>query len=229
VDFNATVEDSSIYVNDTKKIKLSNPSPKGSMIQNVSYESFNPSLLSVSDKGYLKGLGVGVGKIKITSNGIVKILEIEVLTSIEDVTNFVVDYIKGESPYVEVSQVDLNDYFKVSSFIPHDPIKSDMTYEVINGNAERNSSSLNIYDDGKISLLMIHKSSGLSKLVDLYTYYPLSLEDDIIENTLILNKEYVCSNHPHSIYDYHVEVSNKNISYIQNEDDYYILLSYVRE
>ena len=102
VDFNATVEDSSIYVNEIKKIKLQNPSPKDSMIQNVSYESLNPSLLSVSDKGYLKGLGVGVGKIKITSNGIEKILEVEVLTSIEETTDFVIDYIKGENPYVPV-------------------------------------------------------------------------------------------------------------------------------
>ena len=219
VDFNATVEDSSIYVNETKKIKLQNPSPKDSMIQNVSYESLNPSLLSVSDKGYLKGLGVGVGKIKITSNGIEKILEIEVLTSIEETTDFVIDYIKGENPYVPVSKINLNDYFKASSFIPHDPIKSVMTYEVINGNAELNGSILNIYDEGLISLLMIHKSSGVSKVVDLYAYYPLSIEDDIIENTLILNKEYVCSIHSNSIYDYHVEVSNKNISYIQNENE----------
>ena len=219
VDFKATLEDSSIYVNETKKIKLSNPSPKNSMIQNVSYESLNPELLSVSNKGYVKGLGVGVGKIKITSNGIEKILEIEVLTSIEETTDFVVDYIKGEMPYASVSQIDLNDYFKVSSFIPHDPIKSDMTYEVINGNAEALGSILNIYDEGLISLLMIHKSSGVSKIVDLYAYYPLSIEDDIIDNTLILNQEYVYSIHSNSIYSYHVEVSNKNISYIQNENE----------
>ena len=219
VDFNATVKDSSIYVNETKKIKLSNPSPKDSMIQNVSYESLNPSLLSVTSNGYVKGLSIGTGQIKVTSSGIEKILEIEVLPSIEETTDFIVDYIKGESPYVEVSSIHLNDYFKASSFIPHAPIKKDMTYEVISGNAKVDGSILNIYGEGKISLLMIHKSSGVSKTVDLYAYYPLAIDDDIIENTLVLNQEYVCSIHSNSIYSYHVEVSNKNISYIQNENE----------
>ena len=222
-DYTLSLAGDTLLKGETKKITISNLKPKNAQIETQSFESLNTDILSVTSKGQVKGLALGMGVIRVTVNGITKDISIEVLNNEEDTTDFTIEYLKGENPYILVGEeIKLGDYFSVSEYIPHDPIYKTIIYNLESGNATINNDKLIPLKEGLIQVNIIHKSSGISKVVSLRAYsnvWVLEHSESTFTDNLIINQELHYGIKTDSAYEPIIEISNDNaaINYSDGE------------
>jgi len=224
-DFDIKITGDSILEGNQTKINIYNVSPKNASTSDVTYSSSDDSVLTVSNKGYVKGISFGVAKIYVTIQGITKELEIIVKTKEEDTTDFVIDYKVKEIPEVLVgNSIKLKDYFSVSEFIPSEPTSSTIEFGILSGKASITNGNLVCLDEGEVQIIMLHKSSGISKIVKVKGIYELKTTKDFTD-TIYLNHEAIINLDTNSLYPVNCEASNENAKVIVENDKIRIIPS----
>lgn len=213
-DYSIKITGDSVLVNKQSKITIYNVTPKNASTIGATYTSSDSSILTVSSSGYVKGISVGSASVFVTINGIEKELPIEVKASEDDTTDFVVDYKVKEEPEILVDKaIKLSDYFGVSEFIPEPPHSDVIEFGIHSGNATISSGNLVAEDEGEIQVTMLHKTSGVSKIVKLIAVYELKITKSF-DNTLYLNHESTLNIETNSIYPVVCELSKPYASVI---------------
>ena len=215
-DFSARLSGGEVIVGQSKKISISNIVPSGAVASNITYLSEDKSIATVSSSGYVKGIAVGETKIVVTINGIEKKVDVSVLTNEDETTDFDINYIKGENPYILIGDnINLANYFTATNFIPKNPTNKLITYDVYEGNASITGNTLEAYDEGIITIIITHESSGIYKLVNVIAVRNITFDDSNLptDNNLIVDDIYTINYDTNGYFVPIIELSNNKMNY----------------
>ena len=158
------------------KISISNIIPRYSDTSSIKYKSLNSDIVSVDEKGNIKGLSIGKGTIKIyneENSFKEKLVEIEVIersSNNDYTTDFDVAYLKGHNVILVNKEIDLKDYFAVNKFYYDNNVPTadkKISYSVIANNEEIKGSKVKFSQDGHYSVLLTHDASKITKVVEI--------------------------------------------------------------
>lgn len=198
-DFNVTTK--SLFVNDEVKLKYKLIPEYATPPSNISYESMDTSIATISNKGVLKGVSSGKVNIKVTMDSIVKTFEINVVSKIitgdEDFDINVKDnYLNYGQEYL------ISDVLEISKWYPSDPIDSKVTYTLQNNSDGKISGNkISLTNLGENTLFITHDYTGITKSITLncvdYNYLIVDSNQTPLSNiNMIVNEVF-----PFSIYD----------------------------
>ena len=215
-DYTARLSGGDVIVGQSKKISITNIKPSGAVASNITYSSEDESIATVSSSGNVTGVQVGVTNIHVTMNGIEKIVSVEVLTDQHEITDFDINYLSGENPYILIDEeINLRNYFTVNNFIPEEPINKLITYDVYDGNATITGNTLKAFDEGEITIIITHEDSGIYKLVNVTAIRNIIIDDSNLPagNNLILDDVYTINFDTNGYFLPVIEISNYKLNY----------------
>ena len=176
----------SIFVNEEVSLKYKLVPEYAKTPSNISFESLDSSIVTVTNEGIIKGVSIGRVKIKTTFNNIVKTFEIDVKTDqIIGNENFDVnvknDFLNYGQEYL------ISDILEITNWYPEVPRDTTISYSLENESyGEIKEKTITLTNLGENLLFITHNYTNITKIINLncvgYNYLAVDKDNNPLTN-----------------------------------------------